>query len=453
VDHAEPSFGDNTKRFSLVVKGLSEDDRQGGRERLPASADGLDRARHLIIFNTETKTPALTKWGIKMIEYFRVNNYKCLVDTGLPLTPIHVIIGQNDSGKTSLLEAMLGLSRSTSKPLADAFSGDWQDRELVFAGEEKPVIQFDVRLGVAEGQVHSPVTYHLEVEFGTGRSCRRTDEWYENSERIPIREAHHGFTGVASRKLNPGTVRNSLDSMAEQLETASLYRFEPRMMAIPAAIDPRRKFRMDPDGFGLATLLDDILGYDAERFLALRRDFCEFFPQFRSVRIESIPALQREFSESGRHSANQATGKGIFFVTTNGRQIRAEQSSDGAILFLGLLALIHSPEPPKLLLIEEPEKGVYPKRLEEVIRLIRRLHEAPSGRAAPQIIMTTHSPYLLSSFHPDEVTLMVRRDGSGPVQARPLRDAPNIEERLGQGEFYLGELWYNLSEEELFADA
>jgi hypothetical protein len=48
---------------------------------------------------------------------------------------------------------------------------------------------------------------------------------------------------------------------------------------------------------------------------------------------------------------------------------------------------------------------------------------------------------------------MVRRDGTGPVQARPLRQAPNILERLGSGEFYLGELWYNLSEEELFAHA
>ena len=57
-------------------------------------------------------------------------------------------------------------------------------------------------------------------------------------------------------------------------------------MATPAAIDPNRKFRMDPDGFGLATLLDDILGYDPARFLNLRHDFCEFFPQFRSVRIE-----------------------------------------------------------------------------------------------------------------------------------------------------------------------
>ena len=52
-----------------------------------------------------------------MIEEFYVNNYKCLVDVRLPLTPMHVIIGQNDSGKTSLLEAMLALSRSTEKPL------------------------------------------------------------------------------------------------------------------------------------------------------------------------------------------------------------------------------------------------------------------------------------------------------------------------------------------------
>jgi len=39
------------------------------------------------------------------------------------------------------------------------------------------------------------------------------------------------------------------------------------------------------------------------------------------------------------------------------------------------------------------------------------------------------------------------------VVARPLRDAPHIDERLAGGEFYLGELWYNLDEEELFQDA
>lgn len=391
-----------------------------------------------------------------MIESFYVNNYKCLVDVRLPLTPIHVIIGQNDSGKTSLLEAMLALSRSTGKPLNQAFPGEWYQRELVYAGAETPNIQFEAQFAAGRGETGFPTTYHLEVEFrNLVQDCRRVDEWIANEARVPIAERTQGLTGLASRfTLEAGSARDHLDSIAAQLGPASLYRLDPQVMAIPAAIDSLRKFRMDPDGFGLSTLLDDILGYDPERFLALRRDFCRFYPQFRSVRLESAGALQRHFREDGCHRTEQASGKAIFFETTHGRTVRAQQASDGAILFLGLLALIYSPEPPKLLLIEEPEKGVYPKRLEEIIGLIRRLQEAPSGRPVPQIVMTTHSPYVLDSFHPAEVTLMIRRDdGKGPVEARPLRDAPNIEERLGRGEFYLGELWYNLSEDELFAHA
>ena len=61
---------------------------------------------------------------------------------------------------------MFALSRSTEKSLAEAFSGDWQGRDLVFAGEEEPAIQFEIRFGGAEGEVHSPISYHLEVEFG-----------------------------------------------------------------------------------------------------------------------------------------------------------------------------------------------------------------------------------------------------------------------------------------------
>ena len=83
----------------------------------------------------------------------------------------------------------------------------------------------------------------------------------------------------------------------------------------------------------------------------------------------------------------------------------------------------------------------------------RRVVQREEGVRFPQIIMSTHSPYILDSFEPEEVTFLSRPpdDPNGPVRARPLRDAPNIRERMG-GEFYLGELWYNLSEEELFGE-
>ena len=204
-----------------------------------------------------------------------------------------------------------------------------------------------------------------------------------------------------------------------------------------------------PNGFGLPGLLDDILGNDIDQFAKIRDEFCQYFPQFRNIRVETENAVRREFRETGIHSAAQIIGKGIHLETRSGRSIRAQQASDGAILFLGFLALANLPNPPKMLLIEEPETGIYPERLEQVIQLLRKMTEE-EGEKTPQIVFTTHSPYVLSFFQPDEVTFMSRGD-DGDVRARPLRDAPNISERL-KG-FYLGELWYNLSEEELFADA
>lgn len=55
-----------------------------------------------------------------MMTRFRVQNYKALRDVTLDLTPIHVLIGPNDSGKTSLLESIFVCCRSFERPISDA---------------------------------------------------------------------------------------------------------------------------------------------------------------------------------------------------------------------------------------------------------------------------------------------------------------------------------------------
>ena len=59
---------------------------------------------------------------------FGVKNYKCLGEIDIPLTPVHVLIGENDSGKTSLLEAMDAFFASSEKPLAGIFPQPWSAR-------------------------------------------------------------------------------------------------------------------------------------------------------------------------------------------------------------------------------------------------------------------------------------------------------------------------------------
>lgn len=387
-----------------------------------------------------------------MMTRFSVKNYKCLADVDIPLTPIHVIIGQNDSGKTSLLEAILALHQSVVTPLPSAFPGKWEGNDLVYEGANDARIDFEAGFRNHHSAVSNESTYHLSVLFPEkGSWCNRVDEWFDNGEAHHIAQFRSHVSGLLARldSQESPEERLKLNDLAETIGIARLYRLDPKMMAVPASIDPLRKFRLDQDGFGLATLLDDILGNDYKIFGKVSDQFCTYFPQFRKVRIETESASSRQYSEAGLHAMGQGVGKGIYFETIQGRTIRAQQASDGAILFLGLLALMSAPNPPKLLLIEEPEKGVYPKRLAEVIDLLRKLEADSVNRPVPQIILTTHSPLLLSSFKPEEVTLLRREVGTGPVKAYPLRDAPNIEERMGGGEFYLGELWYNLSEEEL----
>ncbi len=240
-------------------------------------------------------------------------------------------------------------------------------------------------------------------------------------------------------------------AVSERLGASVYYRLDARLMAIPAALDPSRRFRMEPDGFGLPMLLDDILGHAPERFISLKDEFCKYFPEFRNIHLQTERAATRLHQEPGLSQSGVAAGKGIYFETQSGDIVRAQQASDGAILFLGFLSLSYLPKPPKLLLIEEPETGVYPKRLNQIIGILRRMADSPANEKLPQIVFTTHSPYVLTTFKPEEVTFLSKQNGS--VVARPLRDAPHIYDRLGNGEFYLGELWYNLGEEELFQDA
>ncbi len=392
---------------------------------------------------------------------FGVKNYKCLGDIDIPLTPIHVLIGENDSGKTSLLEAMLINSdethlKSITSPLdfrelvnhhasseAIDFEGQWQSREAD-AGNRL------VKLG-----------FRLEYSEGYEGHYFKSKEWvYRDACKI-VKDTE---TGKIVNETDPAILFSQEEISSEYIKYvkyvqprkyAVKYNFNPRVMAAPSVSNPNRLFRMDPDGFGLPNLLDNILGNNPERFIALRKNFCEYFPQFTSIRIEPAEGKRLQYNE--RESVlvtKDETGKGVYFDARSGRTVRAEQASDGAILFLGFLALAYLPTPPNLLLIEEPENGIYPKKLEQLVMLLKNLVERTEGVRFPQIIMTTHSPYLLSYFEPEEVTFLSRpkNDPSGPVRARPLRDAPYIEERLAGGQFYLGELWYNLSEGELFGD-
>jgi hypothetical protein len=408
-----------------------------------------------------------------MLTYFRAENFKCLERVEIPLTPIHVLIGQNDSGKTSVLEAMRTYMQSigSDRPVHETLPQPWKGRELVFHGAAHDAHILLTAKDDESRAAHTKETppyyilgYGFQFTFQRENSCLVTSQWLERKSVKPVdnqfREdtspfalAHPEYTAPSLYKGQQKNAEEALFLPRGFLGQASLYRFDPKTLALPAGPSLDRKFRMDVDGFGLATLLDDIIGFDPHLFLHIRESFCEFFPQFKSVHIESADAYGRMYDQEGNGIlSGRPLGKEVFFTTQWGGSVRARQASEGMLLFLAFLALSHLPPAhrPKLILVEDVERGVYPKKLRELVTALKKWVSEKADDDAPQIVLSTHSPYVLSFFEPKEVTFMTRVEGGG-VRARPLRDAPNIEERLSGG-FYLGELWFNVSEEDLLGD-
>ncbi len=115
------------------------------------------------------------------------------------------------------------------------------------------------------------------------------------------------------------------------------------------------------------------------------------------------------------------------------------------MLLLAFLALLYG-NTPEILLIEEPENGLHPSRLQEVVALLRKISTGEIGTKPRQVILTTHSPILLNFVEPEEVFMFLRDEELG-TNIVPMRQAPNIKNLMK--EFGTGELWYLLGEEGL----
>ena len=389
-----------------------------------------------------------------MISRFRVQNYKALRDITLDLTPVHALIGPNDSGKTSLLEAVAALGRSVDRPLEKAFLGSWDGRELVNAAGKGDTIR--LAAAVDRPREEAQLGYSLTVRFpAKGRVAAGVRECFSvppdsvlDGAGAPLpRYGAERYSGPAAvgedinwprgtPAIDDRPARAVLEEVRAALSGVTYLRWTARNLAIPAALSAERGGNIEASGFGLPTALDSVKDYDGVIFEKLQAQFRDIFPETRAIRLRAKSAFSSPVDPPDLTlQLRPDQGKGIeFSMEPHGTTMPASQASDGLLYVLGYLALLHSPDPPKILLIEEPENGIHPARLGEVIGILRKL---VADRPGTQVILTTHSPYAVSHFDPEEVT-HCRKIG-GEVRVRRMDRYETVAEQIDL--FTLGEIW------------
>jgi predicted ATPase len=120
------------------------------------------------------------------------------------------------------------------------------------------------------------------------------------------------------------------------------------------------------------------------------------------ARVAGISDVDLVPSGNGRHRLR-------FHDRWSPTVFRPEEVSDGTILMLAFLALRHQQQVPDLITIEEPERGLHPYLLGELVGFLREL---TSGPKPIQVVVATHSAEFLEYLKPDEVRFLSRIDGN-----------------------------------------
>lgn len=366
-----------------------------------------------------------------MIKQIRVQRFKAIEDATLDLTPFHLLIGPNDSGKTSFLEAIAALSRSLDHPIAKAFLGRWDGQQLVHGRSEMRSVHLSAMI-----KEDSLRNYTLTCEFPTqGKQIRLSSASLDGQS---ISSAYNYTLSVGPEGDNQRSSGYDEAVRLQRLLCPVWYmRWSARTLALPATLDPDRNFRLEGNGFGLPTLIDDLLSSNRQRFDQMKKRFQESFPNVVSIRLRQEAAFKNLIDDPEETlSLKPGNGKQIYFILSDDTAIPASQAAEGMLYTLAYLAIASLPNPPKILLVEEPENGIHPARVREIVSLLRQLTE---GSSPIQIIMTSHSPYLVDEMQPDEVTWCHRRHGQIVTQRLDQNQVVEKQKDL----FELGEIWSN----------
>jgi predicted ATPase len=108
-------------------------------------------------------------------------------------------------------------------------------------------------------------------------------------------------------------------------------------------------------------------------------------------------------------------------------------ASDGTLKMLAYLVVLHDPNPPQFVGVEEPENFLHPRLLPELGEECRRVTEHS------QLLVTTHSPFFLNSAKPKEVWILYR-DEKGYTRADRAADVQGVKEFIEEGAS-MGQLW------------
>ncbi|MET8557285.1 AAA family ATPase [Streptomyces sp. NPDC004959] len=351
-----------------------------------------------------------------------VSGYKSIHEVELALTPVTLLVGPNGAGKSNFIEAVELLGRLVEGELRmevglrGGAAALFHDGPKGAAGIGLRVEADDDHLVHAYEAALVP-THRGDLIFGS-----EAVEFHDTSRGAqPMRDeigrghAESRLADAAASRTDgaAGVARHTL----EMLRGCRVYHFDDTTPQAP----------VKQPGYASDT---EVLHPDAGNLAAFLRRVGEEHPAayeqiVRTVR--SVAPFFREFVLT-----EDAAGRVLLRWKQYGSDtvFPPDALSDGTLRFVCLAVLLLQPQPPALLVLDEPELGLHPFALTVLAEMFR------SASARSQILAATQSVTLLDQFGLDDIVVAEREDGATRLH-RPEPEAL----AAWLDDYSLGDLW------------
>lgn len=380
-----------------------------------------------------------------MLTRLKVEGYRSIESLDLAMGPLTVLIGPNGSGKSNIFDVFDLLSSGAEGKLVDAFvtRGGFDVVRFRDANRAQFTFEFDnygafhqegckvtykldlrpqnliahvgfeqVLVGPKLGHTHAMVV--AQAQFGKG--LFRSVESGEKEEPKGLESAAE----LAISQVRDQTAHPTPYKLAREMSSWRVYApiGTGKDSLVRRAQLLRLGLRVAPDGGNLASVLHAIMN------------------DLPAVRDEMLDVLRTVCPSFQRLSFSLEGGDGTIVLRwweepfSRDYGFSANVLSDGTLRLLMLVAILMTPDPPPLICIDEPELGLHP----DWIKIIGELMQSASQRT--QLVVSTHSPELVSMMQPSQVVVVEKEDGRTTAKRLSDEDFTHWLDK-----FRLGDLW------------
>lgn len=394
-----------------------------------------------------------------MLKSIGIKNYRSCVDTSLSLHPqLSVLIGPNGSGKTNILQAIMLLNKLAKE---ERSLRRRPEARTSLSSEISAQFKWDRQQAYLESSIDvQPDDSNRDVLLDSRQSWKLISRNGRSfSTDIPIALDVHEYDyyryvrlrdGRSAASEQPKWATNLLRKVAQFCSGVQYYGASQftNPSACPTSFSIERgSRRLSSLGFtGHKGMLRKIYLASKEEDSSNYQDFINIVGKeglglVDGLRFQEVEVSSTDYSVNvgGRLTEKKRQRVLVIPQFEIGKQVLSpNQLSEGTFKTLALLFHVIT-DTSSLLLIEEPEVCIHHGLLSSILELIK------SSSYRKQIVISTHSDYVLDHVKPENVFRITRNRSKGTV-ARRLEDALSTREYAALRQYLstsgnLGEYW------------